>query len=301
MGIASLILGIIGFLIGITIFKDLALILCVLSVVLGIIAIVKKKNRVIAIIAVVIAVVGFVVVFAMDDDKKAEEKQPTEVVEVTNDNGEVVATEAAKETKAAKAEYEVGEGTVAVWTDSIGTKWVKVAVPVKNTGSTNLYLSTGSVEIENSSGSLEDTIEMVSVYPQVLKPGETAYYYEESFYEGNSSSGLKAVPHVEVEKSTVDCIRYEISEPQIKNKEYSGAVVMGRVENKTSEEGTSVYVVAQLFDANKKLVGVQTTILDNGLKAGEKKAFETSSLSSEINVSDVSTYAIYAFPYQYQF
>ena len=45
MGIASLILGIIGMLISLTIFKDLSLILCILALVLGIISIVKKKSK----------------------------------------------------------------------------------------------------------------------------------------------------------------------------------------------------------------------------------------------------------------
>ena len=76
---------------------------------------------------------------------------------------------------------------------------------------------------------------------------------------------------------------------------------MGRVENKTSEDGTSVYVIAQLFDANKNIVGVEMTIVDNGLKAGEKKAFQTSSLDTDLKASEVSSYVVYAYPHQYQF
>ena len=45
MGIASLILGIIGFLVSLTLFKDLSLIVSVIGLVLGIIAIIKKKNK----------------------------------------------------------------------------------------------------------------------------------------------------------------------------------------------------------------------------------------------------------------
>jgi hypothetical protein len=59
MGLASLILGILGFMISVTIFKDLSLILCVLGLVLGIIALVKKKAKVMAIIAIVLCVLGF--------------------------------------------------------------------------------------------------------------------------------------------------------------------------------------------------------------------------------------------------
>lgn len=297
MGIASLVLGIIGFFIGVTIFKDLALILCVLALVLGIIAIVKKKNKVIAIIAVVISVIGFIVVFKEDDSKKAIEKNATEIVDVTDENGDTIKTKGEK----SEAEYEVGKGIVKVWTNSIGTKWISASIPVKNTGKTDLYLSSGTFDIENNDGTLEDTMSMVQVYPQVIKPGETAYYFEETTYNGSATSGLKVVPHVEIEKATVDCTRFEVSEVQIKDEEYSGVNILGRVENKTDTEGTSVYVAVHLFDSDKNLIGVESTILDNGLKAGEKKAFQISSYNTEVKASQIASYAVYAFPYQYQF
>ena len=64
MSIAALILSILGFLISLSIFKDLSLILCVLAIVLGIIALVKKKGKVICIISIVLAVFGLIFVFS---------------------------------------------------------------------------------------------------------------------------------------------------------------------------------------------------------------------------------------------
>ena len=51
------------------------------------------------------------------------------------------------ETGGDKAEYSVGETSADTWTDSIGLKWVKVIIPVKNTGNTNLFVETSSVDI----------------------------------------------------------------------------------------------------------------------------------------------------------
>ena len=179
MGIASLVLAIVGALVGLTIFKDLSIILCILALVLGVISAIRKKNLVISIIAVVLAVIGLIVVFAKDDNKKATETG-NEIVTSVDENGNVVTS--VKSNSNAKAQYEVGNSSAEVWTNSIGTKWIKVVVPIKNTGSENLYISPCTIDIENSEGNLEDTLSLVSAYPQVVKPGETAYYYEETTY-----------------------------------------------------------------------------------------------------------------------
>ena len=64
MAIASLILSILGLLIAMTIFKDLSLILSVLAIVLGGVALAKKKGKVMCIISIVIAVLGLILVFS---------------------------------------------------------------------------------------------------------------------------------------------------------------------------------------------------------------------------------------------
>ena len=67
MSISALVLSILGFLISLSIFKDLSLILCVLAIVLGIIALVKKKGKAICIISIVLAVFGLIFVFSEDN------------------------------------------------------------------------------------------------------------------------------------------------------------------------------------------------------------------------------------------
>ncbi len=204
-------------------------------------------------------------------------------------------------TSSSNESYEVGDGSIETWTDSIGSSWVKVAVPVKNTGESNLYLSSCTIEIEDTSGSLVQTIDMVSAYPQIIKPGETAYYFEETSFDGDQNAELTLLPHVQVEKATVDCVRYDISEIQVKDNEYNSATVTGRVENTSSEAGNTVYVVANLFDNDGNFICNEFTILDNELPAGDKIGFETSSFAYDFSSSDVGSYEVYAYPNQYQF
>lgn len=68
MGIASLILGIISFLISFSFFKDLSLILAIVGLVLGIISLVKKKNKGLCITGIILTVLSLVILFTVDDN-----------------------------------------------------------------------------------------------------------------------------------------------------------------------------------------------------------------------------------------
>lgn len=64
MGISSLILGIIGLLISLSWFKDLSLILSIIGLILGIVSIVKKKDKVIAVIGIILTILALILCFA---------------------------------------------------------------------------------------------------------------------------------------------------------------------------------------------------------------------------------------------
>lgn len=198
--------------------------------------------------------------------------------------------------------YEVGGGRVVTYTNSIGTEWVIITVPVTNTGDTNLYLSSGTMDIEDQDGHLIDSKSLVSVYPEVLQPGETAWYYEETMLDGSSGLELKVLPHVEVEKAKIDCVRYDVTDVTISDETYGGIKVTGRVENTTDEDESMPYVVVLMYDANGQLLGTALDIVD-GLNAGEKKGFSASSLSSykELKTSNIASYEVYAYPNKFQF
>ena len=66
MGIASLILGLVGLGISTTSFKEISLIICTVGLVLGIISIVKNQNKGLAITGVVLSSLGFVLCFVFN-------------------------------------------------------------------------------------------------------------------------------------------------------------------------------------------------------------------------------------------
>ncbi|MBR2520791.1 MAG: FxLYD domain-containing protein [Oscillospiraceae bacterium] len=204
---------------------------------------------------------------------------------------------------AEKESYETGEGTVKVYTDSIGSVWAQISVPVTNTGDVNLYLSSGTMDLEDPDGHLVDSITYVSAYPTVLKPGETAWYYDETTLDEGASSELRVVPHVDVKAAKVDCIRFEVSDLAISDDTYGGIKVTGRVENTTEEDESLVYVVVFFYGPDDVLLGQAYTILTDDLKAGDKIGFSCSTFSSydQYVTANVSRYEVYSYPTQIQF
>ncbi len=203
-------------------------------------------------------------------------------------------------TPEAVSNYEVGEGIVTTSTTSLGMKNRAVVIPVKNTGNTNLYLNVSSVDIESSSGALQEVIKVVSGYPEILAPGETGYYYDDGLYDGTEMDNLKAVPHLKISPAKYDLIRFTVSDVQITDGTIGGPKIIGRAENNTSEAQRLVYVVANLFDATGKFIDQGVSIITGEVPAGDKASFEISMMTSKIKAADIASYEIYVFPHQIQ-
>ena len=195
--------------------------------------------------------------------------------------------------------YDTGDATVITWIDSIGSKYLKVYVPVTNTGTADLYMDDISIDIEDSTGHLLQTIPYVSGFPEYIKPGETGYYYDEVSCDF-SETNVRAVPHVSIEKATKDVIRYEITDVSIVEDDLLGGIkVLGRVENKYKDKGSMVLIAARLFDTNGNLLCVFSKYLSS-LVPNVKTGFTISdAYCDNITVSDVASYEIYAYPTQY--
>lgn len=194
--------------------------------------------------------------------------------------------------------YEIGTPIINQWTDSIGMKWMRYSVPVKNIGTADLYLEDISVDFESEFGDLLQTESYVSSYPEYLKPGETGYYYDETFCDFDDTN-VNVVPHVQVKKATGAIDRYEISDVSIKSDSIFGIKITGRVQNNTSEKGSLVIVAANLFDSEGLLICSCFTYLDNDLNPNSKVGFSISQFAySKFKPSDVARYEIYSYPFK---
>lgn len=222
-------------------------------------------------------------------------------------SGASVSTEAVQEETeetTASDPYEITYTSFKLYSDSIGSVWGQSIIEITNTGSEDLYLSSGSYDIKDESGSLVASKDLISAFPDVLQPGEKGYMYDETTFDDLSLDGTYTItPHVSVEEASIDCVRYDVFDTSIKNDEYSGVAVMGQVTNTTDEEGSMVYVVTVLYDDAETPLGVLYTILSNDIPAGETMGFEMTgfSLPPEVTADAVANYTVYAYPMQMQF
>lgn len=192
--------------------------------------------------------------------------------------------------------YTVGEASVSYWSDSIGSFWVRVAVPVTNNSEDNFCLSSATMDIEDSEGNLVANMSLVSAYPDVIGPGETAWYYETSTVDTEPASALTAVPHFEVKKVKNSRIDLEVSDTSLSDF-YGDIRVLGKVKNTNEVETDLVEIAAFFYDAEGNLVGQAFTYTDGSLAPGETISFEamTMSLPSSVNVSTVADYKVIAY------
>lgn len=158
MGIASLVLGIIGMLVSLTIFKDLSLILCILGIVLGIISIVKKKNKGMAIVGVILSVLGLILCFSVDSETN------TSGTGITNDSGQ-------------------GTKTVQVSTDKVKvekmglTKAGDLVVKVTNNNKGSVCLSSITANFKDSSGNFALKKEAENSFVVIPAESSTLVYF----------------------------------------------------------------------------------------------------------------------------
>ena len=199
--------------------------------------------------------------------------------------------------------YEITDCRAKTWTNSIGTVWVQTIVEITNTGTTNLYLSSGSYDLEDASGNLIGSKTLVSAYPSVLAPGEKGYMYEETILDDTTDGELIVLPREDIEEAKVELIRFPVTDTKISNGNYGRVKMTGRIENTSNETQNFVYIVAFLYDDNGVCIGQIFTILTEDLAAGDKIGFEMSSLTlpDDVSAESIADYVIYAYPLQYQF
>lgn len=227
-----------------------------------------------------------------DNPPAAQSVQPT------------ASAEASEPTKEAKEEaYEITYTSAKTYADSIGGNWVQVIVEIENTGGTDLYLSTSSYDLEDENGNLVSSSSMVSVYPDVIAPGEKGYMYEETMLDEPVEGELAVVARPNVEKATVENIRYDVTDVELFEDKYGSLKAKGRVENAGSEEESMIYVVLILKDGQGTPIGQIFTILMEDLAPGDKIGFEASDLSlpDDVTVDAVADYEVFAYPNQMQF
>ena len=197
--------------------------------------------------------------------------------------------------------YEITYTNLDIYEDSIGSIWVSIISEITNTGTTDLYLSSGSIDLENESKSLVKVLNLVSVYPQIISPGEKGYYYANTTVDNITvNSELTAIVHPDIKRSKSNKISFPVTDVSISDREYGGIQAIGRVENTSDKDESLLYVAVVLFDSDDKPIAVLSTITD--VKAGNKIGFSATALrlSDDLESSSVKRFVCYAYTFQFQ-
>lgn len=190
------------------------------------------------------------------------------------------------------------------YSTSYGTTSYFAYVAIKNTGKTYLYLKDAIFDFEDDDGHLLETEKYISTTPDVIAPGETGYFYNNSSLDDSVSldNGLNFVPNVTVVEATstlpIECVVSDIS---VRDGTYNVST-LGRITNPTNKDCSYMYATVIYYNSSGAVIGITgTSVL--GLEAGKTTSFEISgiNLSRKISAEEVAHYRIIAQDYYYQY
>ena len=223
----------------------------------------------------------------LDDENDDEQITTAEVVvepstETTMNTTPEVETPTTTTTEApqSKAEYKVTNQSFNYYKNSIGDYEYHGIIEITNTGKSNLYLGECKFNLEDNGGHLLQVDTFISTCPDIIAPGEKGYFYNglgsTTIDEGVSlANGIKLVPEMEVKVADDPIVDYEVSDTSMKKGSIGEMKIVGRVENKTSEEDSLLYIEAILYDAKGKVLAITGTNITD-LKPNSKTGFEIS-------------------------
>lgn len=205
------------------------------------------------------------------------------------------------ETEAKTVQYEITYNNIKIWQTSYGVLYQGI-VEITNTGNTTLYLGSGKFDIETEDGTLIASNSSIDAYPQIIHPGEKAYYYNtRSIDKLDPSLTYRIVPRVVAEEATREQIYLATSDFRIEANEYGRLNAIGRIENTTGKEQSNLMIAVICFDSNGHPILLLNTLPDQ-MQPGEKFGQECSTTyqPTDITIDDVANFVVYVYPRQYQ-
>ena len=156
--------------------------------------------------------------------------------------------------------------------------------------------------VKDENGNIVEVDDLVSVYPQIIAPGEKAYYYNETTLDASSDLQCTLKPTIKAEKAKVPLVRYETSDFTISDEAYFGIKALGRITNTSDKDESLPYVTVFLYNSDNSLIGLISSV-GSSIAAGETTAEEVNgiTLPNDITTSVVDHIEVLAYPYQFQF
>lgn len=186
-----------------------------------------------------------------------------------------------------------------VETDSIGKTYAYPLIEVTNTSSSDVYINISQIDIEDASGKIVATNDMVSTTLKILKPNEKAYTFCSTGFampDGTDASAVyKMVPNAKCKKATSEDVRYDVSQTELSKGSFGGFEIVGRVTNNTKKDDSYCYLTYVLFGADGNPIGAGGTSVTD-LNAGSTIGFKASSLMmpEEVTIDSIANFTVFA-------
>ena len=234
-------------------------------------------------------------------------KQGNTTIKVTTEEGGFEASCAVQVLERENFSYIIGETVVENYdyvSYSSTTHKIKVYTPITNNGNVNIYISSCTVDIEDSEGNLKDSLSYVKAAPYLIKPGETTYLYDEDTYDGDVFSNLVGIPHPTIKNAkSTSLTRYTVSDITFETNSIYNIQALGRMTNNTAKQTTLPEIAILLFDKNDNFFATLTASIIDDVNPNESISFKATCLNTmyhnDFTISDIGRYEAYAYEYAF--
>lgn len=207
---------------------------------------------------------------------------------------------APSKTEPPTASFKVTDQRLNVYRNRAEEFWGQVIAAVQNTGDAPIYLQNCTFHITDAEGKSLASDTTVSAYPQIVAPGETGYYYAETYLETESAEGLTLEFTPQVSVSAQQAVTYTVENPDLQDSRYGGMELRVTLSNSTAQDTRHYCVAVLLFDAEGKLLGQFYDVPSVKVPAGGSAVLELSSymLPDTVTKAEIADYRILAYELQ---
>lgn len=231
----------------------------------------------------------------------SEEPFPTTAAPSSQPVSEAESSETAAPTETeleeSTAPYQVAAQRCEPYWNLSGELWAQVIVEVANTGSTPLRLENAPYRISDAEGKTVASDKAISAYPQVIAPGETGYYYVETYLDTLSQEGLMLDFTPAAEPCETQPTRFAAEETTLSDSRYGGLELVGTLRNETGADAVRYCVAALLFNNENKLIGLFSDLPEQTIPAAGTQHVELASymLPDTLKAADVARCEVLAY------
>ena len=154
------------------------------------------------------------------------------------------------------------------------TQYYNAIYEITNIGNRNLKLSDALYDIYSTSGRLMDSDDWVSCDPDVIRPGEKGYVWNNFQSTDLPVGDYQIRPTFKFERTSKMVHYYPISNLSIREGQYSTIKIVGNITNDTNDDISLLYIVFLHYNSAGKVIAVHgTNIMD--VAPGATQGFET--------------------------